>query len=400
MIRQMRLKFIGIAMMAVILMIFTILLTINLFMTNLAKDQVEGYLGHAILNHGRIDAPSQEGKGPVKDPGLAPIVTGVSMMLSEEGQLIDVLHNSEEMEEETMAYYGQLAINGNEESATIDNYMYRIKKEKSRWILVLANTSVQDEMLNGLLQISYIISGISVIALLAFISLLSKYITKPVEVAFEKQKRFISDSSHELKTPLSVMSANLDMLQMEIGENHRIDAIGGGIHRMNGLIHELLTLVRSEQSSRIMTDINLSELVEGVILPMEVVAFEKSNRIEYKINPNIHLIGDEEGLRKMVGVLLDNAIKYARENTSIQVSLYLRAGHKVIEVFNEGIGLEKDQQKRVFDKFYRVDDARQRATGGYGIGLSIVDSVVKAHKGKIIIDSVPDDYIVFRVTLP
>lgn len=423
MIRKMRAKFIAITMAAIMLLLLAIFLTINIFMTSNVNDQVDEFLRQAMENDGRVEHSSDPGipgnpgerdgsrvddiserepRSSEEPPDLAPplFIDSVSFLMSEDGVVLETIHNSEGMSDEKILSYGQYALFRDDDSGSIDGYKYRLKEKGGNWIIVFANTEVQDEMLSNLWRISSITSAISVVLLLGMVIFLSKYVTGPVEMAFEKQKRFISDSSHELKTPLSIMSANLDMLQMELGDNDRVNAIQDGVHRMNGLIHELLTLVRTEQSTKVFSEVNLSDLMEGVILPLEVIAFEKGKMIAYNVEEDIKINGDEEGLRKMINALMDNAIKYAKEDTTIQAALYRKNGHTLLEVFNEGIGVTMEQKAKLFDKFYRVDDARQRTTGGYGIGLSIVQSVVESHKGKIDVESVPEEYIVFRVTLP
>jgi len=415
MIRKMRAKFIAMTMAAIMFLLLAIFLTINIFMTNNVNQQVDELLRQSMENDGRIvrsgdpgnpgEREGQLGMEPVgsSEPHAIappPFIDSVSFLMSEDGKLLETIHNSDGMSDEQIISYGQYALLKELESGRIDAYKYRLKEKDGNYIIVFANREVQDEMLGNLLTISTITSAISVLFLFGMVFILSRYVTEPVAIAFEKQKRFISDSSHELKTPLSIMSSNLDMLQMEIGDNDRVNAIQGGVHRMNGLIHELLTLVRTEQSSKVFSEVNLSDLMVGVILPLEVIAFEKGKMIAYNVAENIKITGDEEGLRKMINALMDNAIKYARDGTTIQAALYRKNGHTILEVFNEGIGVSKEQKAKLFDKFYRVDDARQRTTGGYGIGLSIVKSVVESHKGKIVVESEPEDYIVFRVTLP
>lgn len=421
MIRKMQIKFIAIAMASVLLILFTLIVVINMTMEDGARRQVEEFLDHVMESDGIVEMPrnngrvqpgegqpgeGQPGRPGVNQGGLPPeqdhpgFIRSFSVVMDNNGHLLHVVHNSEELSESEMTDYGQAVLAGGENSGEIDTYAYRTKLSDENHIIVFANTSVQDVMLNNLLRISYITGGISAAVLFVIITVLSRYITRPVEMAFDKQKRFIADSSHELKTPLSVLSANLDMLQMEIGDNSRINAMTEGIRRMNGLIHELLTLVRTEQQQVIFREFNLSEVMEGVILPLEVVAFENGNRIGYTIAEDIKMVGSEEGIRKMVGALMENAVKYARKDTDIQASLYKKGHQRIIEVFNEGEGVSREQRERLFDKFYRVDDSRARSTGGYGIGLSIVKSVVDAHKGKIMVESEPGTYIIFRITLP
>jgi signal transduction histidine kinase len=395
MIRRMRFKFISIAMGAMVILLVTILITINLYMKSTSNHQIDIFLHEAIENEGRLTTPRN---GPKAPPGEVPIIEGFSMYMTADGDLLNVIED-DGMDLEILTEYGWAAIEEGEAIGSIDDYRYNISEYGEGYLIVFADASVQNEMLERLLGLSYIIGGISLGLLFLVVVVLSKFVTKPVEMAFEKQKRFISDSSHELKTPLSIISANLDMLKMEVGDNKRIDSMKDGIKRMNGLVHELLVLARTEHDKTSFRPVELSHVMDRVILPFEVIAYEHGNRIESNIEAGVIVKGDEEDLKKMVGSLVENAIKYSRENTTIQVDLHKKGDHAVIEVFNEGIGVTKEQKEKLFEKFYRVDDSRQRETGGYGIGLSIVKNVVDKHKGKIHVESIPDEYIVFRITL-
>lgn len=410
MIKAMRHKVIAVSTVAMLLLLISIFVTINLYMEQIAMEQVNGFIKNVLGHEGRVDHQSPkivptENIPPERispesiPPENIPMVNGFSFLVSSEREILEVIYNDESIEDESIEQLVAKVKLSERATGSIDNYRYGVKVADDRFLVVMADTSVQNVMLEKLLRLSYIIGAISFGVIFILIIILSRYITKPVEVAFEKQKRFIADSSHELKTPLSVISANLDLLEMDIGKNSRTNAISDGIKRMNKLIHELLLLARTEQKSHAFLPFNLSEVMESTILPLEVIAYEQGNQIETNIEENIMLKGDEEGFRKMIGALMENAIKYSRENSIIKADLYTKGDYKIIEIFNEGIGVTKEQKGKLFDKFYRVDDSRNRETGGHGIGLSIVKNIVDIHKGKIQVESVPNEYIIFKITL-
>lgn len=404
MIKQMRIKIVIITMSALLILLLSIFVFTNVYMRRVAMNDTDAFLENLISNDGMIKNPMEdldfESQRGSKPPEPLPAVSGISLRLTKEGEIEQVLLNTTDATEDIISEYVKSILSANYDEGNIDIYRYRIKESDSGYILVLADTSIQDGLLVHLLTLSIVISSISFSVLFVIIIFLSRYITKPVEEAMEKQKRFIADSSHELKTPLSIMSVNLEMLEMEIGNNSRISAISDGIKRMNNLIHELLLLARTEQKSYSKRRFNISQVMESTILPMEVVAYEQGKRIVTDIEEEVSFVGDEEGIRKMIGALMENALKYSREKTSINARLYSKGDFITIEIYNEGIGVTKDQKEKLFDKFYRVDDSRQRETGGHGIGLSIVQSIVDMHKGKIIVKSVPNEYIVFKIILP
>jgi signal transduction histidine kinase len=391
----MRHKIIAVTAGAMLLLLIAVFANINIYMEQLALEQIDGFLHNALEHDGIIKDFEIEGR-----PNEAgPIVRGTSMLISPEGEMLNIIHNDLSISEETLDEVAQKLELRKVSTGSIDDYRYGMKATRDGYIVVIADTSVQNVMLEKLVLLSYIIGAISFSVIFILIIFLSRYITKPVEISFEKQKRFISDSSHELKTPLSVISANLELLEMEIGDNSRINAISLSIKRMNNLVHDLLVLARTEQKSKDFITFNLSKVMESTILPLEVIAYEDGKQIEMQVDDNVIFIGDEEGIRKMIGALIENAIKYSKKNSVIRATLHVKGDYKIIEFFNEGIGVTKEQKERLFDKFYRVDDSRQSETGGHGIGLSIVKNVVDMHRGKISVESIPNEYIVFRITL-
>lgn len=392
----MQYKIISIASGALLLMILAVFSTINLYMLSNTNDQIDGYLKDILHHNGNI----QEHRDRPGDNKAGPEFVGSSFVINDTGEIIETIYLASILTEEVLSDLASKIKINEKLSGRYDTHRYMIKSYEGNYLVAVVEDTIQNDMLEDLLKVSGLVGTICFFFLLGLIVVLSRFITRPVEVAFNKQKRFIADSSHELKTPLSVISANIDLLKLEIGDNQRLDAMGQGIRRMNGLIHEMLILARTEHDRTSYRTFDLSHLMESTILPLEVVAFEQGKVIKSAILPDIHMTGSEEDIRKMISALMDNAIKYSRTNTEIHTALYHKGDSKVIEVFNEGIGVSKDQKDKLFDKFYRVDDSRQRETGGYGIGLSIVRNVVDKHKGKITIDSEPDEYIVFRITLP
>ncbi len=403
MLRRMRVKIIMVSMTALIILLSAIFAATNIYMNQIALKDTDGFLNNVINNNGYMEkAPDDGGFRP---PGSGYKVHGVSVKVSESGQIREVLFNNQIIPDALLQkYVSEITdtIRGTEHipnTSYRNNYRYSGKILEDGFLIVIADESIQDKLLSQLIVISIGISLVSLAILFVFIVIASKYITRPVEEAMDKQKRFISDSSHELKTPLSIMSANLDMLEMEIGSNLRITAIAQGIKRMNKLIQELLVLARTEQKSITFRPFDLSNVMQSTILPLEVIAYEDGKVIELDIENKVVLNGDEEGIRKMLGALMENAIKYSRADTVIKADLRTKNDHIIIQVFNQGIGVTKEQKSMLFDKFYRVDDSRHRDTGGHGIGLSIVKNIVNMHGGKIHVESVPNEYITFKITL-
>lgn len=406
MIKRMRMKIIAIAMAALIILLGAILITTNLYMSEVAHRDIDIYIVKVLSRDGIQDNfrefDADERQTIADDLHLPPpngdgFISGFAVRVI--ADQIEILYDEEELSDESITEYVANAINDKGKNGNIGDYRYGMKESDNGKIIVFANTTFQNKLLTELLRLSIIIGLISTSVLLVLIIILARFITRPVEVAMEKQKRFIADSSHELKTPLSIISANLEMLEMETSSNKRISAMTSGVNRMKYLIKELLLLARTEEKTTAFQSFNMSELVESTILPLEVIAYEAGNTIETFIDEDVTFKGDEEGIRKVVGALMENAIKYSRENTVIKAKLSSKGDSKILEVYNEGIGVTKEQKERLFDKFYRVDVSRNSETGGHGLGLSIVKNIVDLHKGKIYVESIPNEYISFKITL-
>ncbi len=397
MIKKMRLKFIIISLGALILLHLAIFTTVNLFMKQHSIKVIDGFLNNVLENGGLLHQPNPPQGRP---PGHIQPIKGFFVQVIGDDTYYKIIFDDQYTNVLGMDEHISQIIKEKRYDGIIDTYRFKVKAVDNGFYIAFADTSIQDSMLTELLRISYTISLISLGILILLILISSKYITKPVEEAFEIQKRFIADSSHELKTPLSILSCNMDLLQMELGKNDLIDSMKSSVKRMNDLIHNLLILAKTESKKDSFETFNLSKAIKSTILSLEVLAYESGKSIEGAIEDHIMYNGHETSIKIMIKELLENAIKYSKDNSVITVGLSQKGESKIIKVYNEGVGVTKEQKNRLFDKFYRVDGSRQRETGGYGLGLSIVKNIVDMHKGKIQVESIPNKYIIFKVTLP
>ena len=284
----------------------------------------------------------------------------------------------------------------------IGNYAYIIQLKSYGKIIVFLDIS-QYRRTDTTLFFTTLFMGIIAIILFTLVSFgLSFWLVKPVKENFERQKRFISDASHELKTPLAVISANTDVLESEIGENKWLTYIRSESQRMSELVNELLMLARLDDKSGhklIMTEINLSDLVLMTALPFESTVFEMGKKFDVDVQPDIKCKGDESALKHILTILIDNAVKYSAKHGEISVKLYNQSNKHIIEVYNTGEGIKPENLSKIFERFFRQDESRNSKTGGYGLGLSIAKSSVEAHGGKISVQSVYGEWVKFTVTL-
>lgn len=232
--------------------------------------------------------------------------------------------------------------------------------------------------------------------------LLIRRITQPVQEAFEKQKQFVWDASHELKTPLAVISANAEALGGEVGENRWLNYIRSEVQRTDLLVKNLLMLAQLDggQTEQHKSRFNLSHAVLSVVLPFESAVFEESKNLQIEVQDDIIYNGNEEMIKQLVVILLGNALKYSDSGGTITVSLARKDDKRILQVHNTGEGIPHEELPRIFERFYRIDPSRNRENEGHGMGLAIAKTIVEAHKGRISAQSQVGKWVCFTVILP
>lgn len=256
-------------------------------------------------------------------------------------------------------------------------------------ILVYADISSELTTLNNLLRNCIFIGIACFLAFLCISFLMARWAVQPVENAWQQQRQFIADASHELKTPLTVIMTNAELLQNTDYDERNRSTFSASIlvmsKQMRDLVEQMLELARADnmQSDKVFSSFDFSQLVLDAILPFEPVFFEKGLTLHTNITDNILINGNPSELRQVLDILLDNAQKYSREKGTTYVTLQKRGkGHCLLEIADEGEAIPTKDLNNLFKRFYRADQARSR-TGSFGLGLSIAESIVKRHKGKI-----------------
>ena len=244
-----------------------------------------------------------------------------------------------------------------------------------------------------------IIIGIVVLFLVALFSfLLSKKAVRPMVQAYKKQNAFITDASHELKTPLAIIKTSADVLEMENGECKWTGNIHKQVNRLNELIGNLISLTKLDESDELEKfEFSFSDILSESVTDVKDYALSLNKNIVANIEKGISFKGNEELIRKVINILLDNSIKYAKENSDINVNLSRQNRRIVFTIENEADNLEIKNYNVLFERFYRSDSSRNSKTGGYGIGLSIAQSIVLKHRGRISADSFDGKKIIFSV---
>ncbi len=255
-----------------------------------------------------------------------------------------------------------------------------------------------------LLLRTLLIGVVSLVGMFILVYLFSGKAVAPVVESLEKQKRFITDAGHELKTPLAVISANVDVLELESGKSEWTDSIRGQIKRMNGLVKNMLTLTRMEEESiqLVFADVDLGNVIAENASSFKSVAESKGINYITDIAEDIHIKGDKNSINQLSSLLVDNALKYCSDKgmVSIRVGTDDKKKKAVFEVANTCDSIPEGNLDRLFDRFYRGDSSRSRETGGYGIGLSVARAIATSHQGTIEAKRDGDHMIRFIVQLP
>ena len=281
----------------------------------------------------------------------------------------------------------------------------------SGFTLALCDTTSRDGAIARQLGMDVAIFVGAMAALAVVVRILSKWALSPIERAWDQQRRFISDASHELKTPLAVICANSQILQRDAsipeGSRRWVESTAEEADHMKGLVEDLLTLARADEAAAGTTEdalrhdeVDLSSVVDEAALEFDAVAFERGCSIDSEVAGGIVVRGDADQLGRVVRTLLDNATKYAERNSLVRVRLTQAGSHAQLTVANRGPMIRPEDLEHLFDRFYRTDKARSRQeTGGYGLGLAIAKSTVEAHGGKIWATSDAAEGTCFHVTL-
>lgn len=286
------------------------------------------------------------------------------------------------------------------------SYRYRLRDTADGQQIVLLDRTEELSTLRRLLIILLAIFVLAMAVVFLLSVMLSKWAVIPIEDAWNRQRVFFSNASHELKTPLTVINANLDVITSNpddtvAGQGKWFGYIRCEAEKMSRLINEMLYLSREERTDEppVMTDVDLSEAAEGVCLAMEAVAFERGKTICPDIESGVMVRGEKESLVRMINILVDNAVNHSADHSDINITLKRSKKGKIkLRVSNKGTPIPADELERIFDRYYRTDSSRSSSTGGFGLGLAIAKAIAEKHGGSISAES-DNEKTAFTVTL-
>lgn len=278
-----------------------------------------------------------------------------------------------------------------------DHYSYSFKGDSS--LTIIDNTTARTKLVS-LLKTSIAVFILLEIVIILVSLKLTTWIIKPVVESFERQKQFIADASHELKTPISVIMANAEALEREPEEIKWLSNIKSESERMNELVSDLLDLAKLENKTNQdnYQEESLSKIVERSLLTFESLIYENKIKLTYDIEKNININCNINQIKQLIAILLDNAIHHSVENGEIRVILKKEKSEIVLKVTNKGKEIPKEMQEKIFERFYRADESRNRDNNRYGLGLAIAKNIVIHHNGKIAVQSA-NGYTTFIVRM-
>lgn len=384
MIKRLRFKFVCINMTIVVVMLLVIFGMVLHFTQESLENQSLGMMESVIESSrhqpGRPGDDTEKAQLPfflvtVTPHGEMTATSGGYFDLSDEAAVLNIIQHAQQIEEET---------------GILKEYNLRFQKKSTPFgqMLVFVDISSEIATMKGLVKSSVQICIVSFFLFFGISVLLARWAIKPVETAWNQQRQFVADASHELKTPLTVIMTNAELLQSpEYDETERsrfTESILTMSHQMRGLVESLLELagVDNGAAKMVFSELDLSELVGEGLLPFEPVYFEKSLTLESAIQDGIRVKGSMSHLHQVLDILLDNAAKYSSPNGTVWVKVTRQGSHCLLSVANSGEPISKEDQKNIFKRFYRIDKARAM-NHSYGLGLSIADSIIREHGGKI-----------------
>ncbi|MGE4321180.1 MAG: sensor histidine kinase [Acholeplasmataceae bacterium] len=397
MIKKLRYKFLINALIAFLIAMFALVVILNLFITINFTEAIDSNLDR-IMELETDDIVPPDG---MEDP----IFRGFDQRLfvvyfDSSNTITDTKMSFPDMIDTTVANtYATQALTLGDERGWSDNYRYLIGHTDTQTIIVFVDGDFFAYAITQFRNISLIALGITTILVAAFLYFASKSAIKPIAISQERQKQFMTDASHELKTPLTVISANAEILKMNDPENEWILGIQKQTTTLTHLIQQIIKMSRLDESelSKLKHEVNLSDLILTMIEDFKIVAKKKQLELSFDIEDQVIANLHEPSMIELIGILLDNAVKYGDEQGDVKIKLYK---HKKIHfwISNQYNLVNNLDLSSLFDRFYRADDSR-KSDGSFGLGLSIAKSIVELHQGSIKAIKVNDHEIAFEVIL-
>ncbi|MCC8167978.1 MAG: HAMP domain-containing histidine kinase [Clostridiales bacterium] len=367
------------------------------------EEQHPGGTESSDMPRGDFEEKSDPGSGnaPDLDDAQTYLLSTFYSVYFENGDAVSIDRSSTVLySDEQLTEFAQEILALGKTDGIYGNLVYRVESLDEADLVVMMDNTIMGESITSLFRYTLIFGGIACVAIFLVALVLSNNIVRPVEQGYEKQKQFVSDAGHELKTPVAAISANIEALSGETGENKWLSNIAYENQRMAAMIRQLLLLSRTEGAPAEMERIDFSQLLKREILSFEAMAFEKGYNIkEDQVEDGISVKGNKSQLGQLVAILLDNAVEHANgQGRDIIISLTKSRNRAVLSISNPGEEITREQQKMIFERFYRVDEARSEDGNHFGLGLAIAKAIVETHHGSISVGC-DKGWVTFTVTI-
>ncbi len=407
MIPRLRRRFVAAAMLAVVIVLGLIMAAVNA-VNYLDLCRSTGARLDVLVENGgsfpRVESGTPAGKAP--RGGLSPeapfdtryftviVDQGGNAVLIDTGRIAAV-------STETAAEYAESLYAAGKTSGFLGAYRYQAREAGTGTMYVFLDCSRELQSFRAFLLASLAVSAAGLLLVFLLVLLLSGKAIRPVAESYEKQRQFITDASHEIKTPLTIIDADVEVLELELGGNEWLKSIRNQVARMAEMTRNLVMLSRMEEDGKTMpmVDFSLSDAVLETAQSFSAVAATREMVLKLYVEPGLSLCGNEAAIRQLISILLDNALRYGLPEKPIQLTLRASGRRRELWVENETAGVEQGNLDRLFERFYRPDASRSTETGGHGIGLSVARAIVAAHRGKISAASADGVQIRFTVLL-
>lgn len=390
MIKKLKRKLIILTMLSLFLVLAVIVAGMNIVNYISVVREADQVLFFLSENHGTFPEPGGRPEHHLP-PNMSPETPYesrfFSILLDTSGKVIETeTTRITSVNDTTAQKYGRVALYSGRRNGFIGIFRFaRYDEDANVRIIFLDCGRKMDFFQNFLLaSLGMALAGY-ILVFVAFI-FCAGWILRPISESYEKQKRFITDAGHEIKTPLTIINANVDVLEMELGENECLQDIQQQSKRLSSLTSELVLLARMEETANDLLKIEfpVSKIVSETAMPFRTLAQQQDKHVSFQIQPLLTMRGNDKAISKLVSILMDNALKYSPAGGTVTLSLNKQGRILILTVYNTtATEIKRSDLPRVFDRFFRTDPSRNSQTGGHGIGLSVAQAIVTAHDGKI-----------------
>ena len=306
------------------------------------------------------------------------------------------------VDQEAVDSYVRKAVDSQKNRGFIGQFRYAKQTDDRITRIIFLDCGRKLDSFRSFMWISIAVGLFGCVIVFVVFLLAAGRIIRPISESYEKQKRFITDAGHEIKTPLTIISANLDLLESDIGENENLSDIRIQTKRLASLTNDLVYLSKMEEENTFdKTTFSISNLISEISQQFQAIAQSKKKVYQVNIEPNLTMYGAPDAICQLITILLDNAMKYSPEGGIVSLDALAQKKILMISVFNTTADSISDENlSRIFDRFYRTDSSRNSETGGHGIGLSIAQAITTAHGGKITAETSTGSDFRINITLP